>query len=166
MIERKMETTMRNKLHPIAGAIGFVTILSFWLSTVASELFASAAVVATVKEAIPWGFLVVVPALATAGVSGFRLAGASSDPRIVKKRRRMPFIAANGLLILMPAALYLATLASRGEFGVIFYSVQAIELIAGAINLALMSLNIRDGFSLTANRRARRQATAQLATNL
>jgi hypothetical protein len=165
MIERKMETTMRNKLHPIAGAIGFVTILSFWLSTVASELFASAAVVATVKEAIPWGFLVVVPALATAGVSRFRLAGASSDPRIVKKRRRMPFIAANGLLILMPAAFYLATLASRGEFGVIFYSVQAIELIAG-INLALMSLNIRDGFSLTGNRRARRQATAQLATNL
>jgi hypothetical protein len=157
---------MRNKLHSIAGAIGFVTILDFWLSTVASELFASAAVVVTVKEAIPWGFVVVVPALAIAGASGFRLAGASSDPRIVKKRRRMPFIAANGLLILMPAAFYLATLASRGEFGVIFYSVQAIELIAGAVNLTLMSLNIRDGFSLTANERARRQATAQLATNL
>jgi hypothetical protein len=108
----------------------------------------------------------VVPALAIAGASGFRLAGASSDPRIVKKRRRMPFIAANGLLILMPAAFYLATLASRGEFGMIFYSVQAIELVAGAVNLTLMSLNIRDGFSLTANRRARRQATAQLATNL
>src|SRR6202043_488203 len=98
-IERKMETTMRNKLHSIAGAIGFVTILGFWLSTVASELFASAAVVVTVKEAIPWGFLVVVPALAITGVSGFRMAGASSNPRIVKKRRRMPFIAANGLLI-------------------------------------------------------------------
>jgi hypothetical protein len=157
---------MRNKLHPIAGAIGFVTILSFWLSTVTSELFASAAVVAIVKETIPWGFLIVVPALAIAGASGFRLAGASSDPRIVKKRRRMPFIAANGLLILMPAAFYLATLASRGEFGMLFYSVQAIELIAGAVNLTLMALNIRDGFSLTANRRARRQATAQLATNL
>ena len=157
---------MRNKLHPIAGAIGFVTILSFWLSTVTSELFASAAVVAIVKETIPWGFLIVVPALAIAGAFGFRLAGASSDPRIVRKRRRMPFIAANGLLILMPAAFYLATLASRGEFGMLFYSVQAIELIAGAVNLTLMALNIRDGFSLTANKRARRQATAQLATNL
>jgi hypothetical protein len=157
---------MLNRFHAIAGAIGFVTILGFWLSTVTSELFASAAVVATVKQTIPWGFLVVVPALAIAGASGFRMAGASSDPRIVKKRRRMPFIAANGLLILMPAALYLATLASRGEFGMLFYGVQAIELIAGAVNLTLMSLNIRDGLSLTAIRRARRQATAQLATNL
>jgi hypothetical protein len=157
---------MLNRFHAIAGAIGFVTILGFWLSTVTSELFASAAVVAVVKETIPWGFLVVVPALAITGVSGFRMAGASSNPRIVKKRRRMPFIAANGLLILMPAALYLATLAARGEFGMLFYGVQAIELIAGAVNLTLMSLNIRDGLSLTANRRARRQATAQLATNL
>jgi hypothetical protein len=157
---------MRNKLHPIAGAIGFVMILGFWLSTVTSELFASAAVVATVKETIPWGFLVVVPALVIAGASGFRMAGASSDPRMIKKKRRMPFIAANGLLILMPAAFYLATLASRGEFGVFFYAVQAIELFAGAVNLTLMSLNIHDGLSLTARRRARRPASAQLATSL
>jgi hypothetical protein len=166
MSEQKMETTMRNKLHPIAGAVAFVTILSFWLSTAASELFGSTAIIATVKETIPWGFLILVPALAVTGASGFRMAGASSDPRIIRKRRRMPFIAANGLLILVPAALYLATLASRGEFGMLFYGVQAIELVAGAVNLTLMSLNIRDGFSLTANRRARRQATAQLATNL
>jgi hypothetical protein len=57
------------------------------------------------------------------------MARASSDPRIVKKRNRMPFIAGNGLLILMPAAFYLATLASRGEFGPLFYAVQAIELV-------------------------------------
>jgi hypothetical protein len=77
----------------------------------------------------------------------------------------MPIIAANGIFILIPAALYLATLASRGEFGTVFYAVQAIELLAGAVNLTLMALNIRDGFRLTADRRARRRVTGQFMAN-
>jgi hypothetical protein len=64
----------------------------------------------------------------------------------------MPFIAANGIIVLMPAAFYLALLASRGDFGRIFYAVQAVELIAGAFNLSLMVLNIRDGLRLTGRR--------------
>jgi hypothetical protein len=146
---------MLNRLHLIAGVVGFLTILTFWLSTVTSEVFGSIASVTTVKEMIPWGFLVVVPALAITGLSGFRMAGASTDPRIVGKRRRMPIVAANGIFVLIPAALYLATLASRGDFGPLFYGVQAIELVADAVNLTLMSLNIRDGLSLTARRRVR-----------
>jgi hypothetical protein len=166
MIEPTMEATMLRKVHPIAGAIGFATILTFWLSTVTSELFGSTAIVAAVKETIPWGFLIVVPALAVTGASGLRIAGASSDPRLIRKRRRMPIIAANGVFILVPAALYLAVLASRGEFGMLFYGVQAIELVAGAINLTLMSLNIRDGLSRSANRRRRSPEAKQLATSI
>jgi hypothetical protein len=141
--------TMMKQAHPIAGIIGLLTILTFWLSTVASELFGSADAIAAVKETIPWGFVLLVPALAVTGASGFRMAGASKDPRVLRKKRRMPFIAGNGLLILIPAALYLATLAARGDFGTKFYIVQVIELAAGAVNITLMSLNIRDGFSLT-----------------
>jgi hypothetical protein len=129
--------------------IAFLIILTFWTSTVGSELFGSAHIVAAVKQGIPWGFLILVPALAITGASGLKMAGASSDPAIARKRRRMPFIAANGLLILMPAAFYLAALASRGDFGGVFYSVQAVELIAGALNLTLMALNTRDGLRLT-----------------
>lgn len=140
---------MLKRLHPIAGTIAFLTILTFWLSTVASELFGSAETIADVKGAIPWGFLILVPALAITGASGFLMAGNSSDSKIARKKLRMPFIAGNGLLVLIPAALYLATLASRGEFGGLFYVVQAVELVAGAVNLVLMSLNIRDGFRLT-----------------
>jgi hypothetical protein len=141
--------TMLKRIHPIAGIIGFLTILVFWTSTVASELFGSAHMVAVVKRTIPWGFLILVPALAIAGASGFRMAGGSSEPGIVSKRRRMPIVAANGLLILIPAALYLKLLAAHGEFGIPFYAVQAIELVAGAINLTLMAFNIRDGLRLT-----------------
>ena len=140
---------MLRRIHPIAGVLGFLVILTFWISTVSSELFGSAETIATVKQAIPWGFLILVPALAIAGATGFRMAGGSSESRIRSKRLRMPFIAGNGLLILIPSALYLAWLASRGEFGDAFSGVQAIELVAGAANLTLMALNIRDGLHVT-----------------
>lgn len=140
---------MLRRVHPIAGVVGFVTILIFWTSTAASEMFGSVETITAVKQAIPWGLLILAPALAITGATGFRMAGASTDPRVLKKKRRMPFIAGNGLLILVPAALYLAALASRSEFGNVFYGVQAIELVAGAINLMLMGLNIRDGLRLT-----------------
>ncbi|MGO8798883.1 MAG: hypothetical protein ACLQJL_07325 [Roseiarcus sp.] len=140
---------MLKRVHPIAGMIGFLAILTFWTSTVLSELSGSASAVSEVKQAIPWGFLILAPALAVAGASGLRMAGASRDPGILRKKRRMPFIAANGVLILIPCALYLAALASRGEFGGGFYAVQALELAAGAVNLTLMSLNIRDGVRLS-----------------
>ncbi len=141
---------MLKRIHPIAGMIGFLTILAFWTSTALSELSGSVQAIAAVKQAIPWGFLILVPALIFTGASGFRMAGAFPNGRILAKKRRMPFIAGNGLLILIPCALYLAMLASRGEFGNMFYAVQAVELVAGAVNLALMALNIRDGLRLTA----------------
>jgi len=140
---------MLRRLHPIAGTIAFLAILAFWMATVAVELAGGPVAVTFVKQAIPWGLLLLVPALAITGASGFRLAGASADPRILRKKRRMPFIAANGLLILVPSALYLASLATQGAFDARFYAVQALELAAGAINLALMALNLRDGMRLT-----------------
>ena len=65
------------------------------------------------------------------------------------KARRMPFIAANGVLILIPSALFLASKASAGSFDASFYLVQAVELIAGAANIVLLGLNMRDGLRLT-----------------
>lgn len=46
-------------------------------------------------------------------------------------------IAGIGLLILVPAALYLST-ASAGDVGTGFHVVQSVELLAGAINLTLV----------------------------
>jgi hypothetical protein len=61
----------------------------------------------------------------------------------------MPLIAANGLLVLLPAAIFLNLWAAQGTFDSRFYLVQAVELLAGAINLLLMGLNMRDGVKLT-----------------
>jgi len=74
----------------------------------------------------------------------------------VAKKKRMPVIALNGLLILLPAAFYLQSKAAVGDFDAQFYLVQALELVAGALNLTLMGFNIRDGLTMT-GRLGRRQ---------
>ena len=139
---------MTKIIHPVAGIVAFLMIAVFWLSTVVSELFASEAVVVAVKTAIPWGFLLLVPALAATGGSGFALAKGRRAGLVGAKAKRMPVIAANGILLLIPAALFLAHKARHAEFDSVFYSVQAIELIAGATNLALLGFNMRDGMKM------------------
>ncbi|WP_321338525.1 hypothetical protein [Breoghania sp.] len=149
---------MKKLIHPIAGAIALLTIAAFWLSTALSELIGSKEVVIAVKTAIPWGFFLLIPALAATGGTGFSLAKGRKAGLIAAKLKRMPLIAANGLLVLIPAALFLASKAKTGEFDAAFYGVQALELIAGATNLVLLSLNMRDGYRLTRRLKARSKA--------
>lgn len=79
----------------------------------------------------------------------------SRNGRLVEaKKKRMPFIAANGLLVLVPCAILLNRWAAAGSFDVSFYIVQAVELVFGAINLALMGLNVRDGLRMAGRLRA------------
>lgn len=135
-------------LHPVAGALAIVTIVTFWLSTALAELFGSQAVVVAVKTAIPWGFLLLIPALAATGGSGFALAKGRRVGLVSKKIKRMPLIAANGVLVLIPSALFLASKARAAEFDTSFFAVQAIELLAGAANITLLCLNMRDGLKM------------------
>jgi CDGSH-type Zn-finger protein len=137
------------RIHAAAGVIGFLCILTFWTSTVASELFGSRETITAVKHAVLWGMWVLVPAMAAAGGSGFKLLGSRTDALALSKKRRMMVIGPNGVLVLIPCAFYLANLAAKGQFTATFYAVQAIELLAGLVNLTLMGLNIRDGLRLT-----------------
>jgi hypothetical protein len=144
---------MIKTLHPLAGALAILTIASFWLATVFSELFGSVALIVTVKTTIPWGFLILIPALAAAGGSGFKLAGGHRAGLVGAKAKRMPFIALNGILVLIPAAFFLAYKADLGTFDTSFFMVQGLELMAGAVNLTLLGLNMRDGIKLRGGRR-------------
>lgn len=140
---------MTKTVHPIAGGTALLMILTFWLSTALSELFADVAMVTTVKTLIPCGFLILIPALAAVGGSGFQLSKTRRGPLVATKQKRMPIIAANGILILIPSALYLSFKAQAGAFDSGFYAVQALELVAGAVNIALLGLNMRDGLRMT-----------------
>ncbi len=140
---------IKRKVHVITAFASFMFIASFWISTVVSELFLSHEAIVAVKQAIAYALIVFIPTMAAVGGTGFSLGGKSTHALVLAKRRRMPVIALTGLLVLVPAALFLNTKAQAGEFDSIFYLMQIIELLAGASNLTLMGMNIRDGLRLT-----------------
>lgn len=148
---------MLKVIHPIAGTIGFLTILTFWSATVFSELFGTHETISAIKSMILTGMFILVPAMIIVGASGMSLGARRKDAPARAKKRRMPFIAANGLIVLLPSAFYLEAKANAGAFDTAFYVVQVLELIAGATNLTLMGLSIRDGRAM-GNRRRRAAA--------
>ncbi len=139
---------MMKFIHPIAGVVAIVMIAIFWLSTAVSELFGSQAFVVAIKTMIPWGFLILIPALAGAGGTGFQLARGRRVGLVGAKAKRMPLIALNGILVLIPCAFFLADKAQAGAFDTSFYLVQGLELLAGAANFTLLGLNMRDGMRM------------------
>ncbi len=144
---------MKLKIHAIAGTIALLTIFTFWTSTLWSELFGSHAQITTVKTYVLYGMLILIPAMITAGTSGASLGKGWKLPVVARKSKRMKIIAANGILILIPSAFFLAFKAQAGAFDTMFYVVQAAELLAGATNITLLSLNMRDGISIRRRRK-------------
>ena len=141
---------MKQKIHFIAGILATLTIATFYTSTIIVELFGTQEAVATVKSLILFpGLFFLVPAIAVTGGTGFVLSKSRTGSLVQVKQKRMPFIGANGLLILIPCAIFLDSWASSSRFDIMFYIVQGIELVAGAINLTLMSMNIRDGLRMS-----------------
>ena len=143
------------KIHAAAGTLALLTISTFWTATLASELFGSHQTVAAVKTAILYGMGLLIPAMATAGATGASLGKGWKLPQVASKSRRMKLIAANGILALLPSAVFLALRAGNGQFDTVFYAVQDVELAAGAANITLLSLNLRDGLALGKRRTAR-----------
>lgn len=140
---------MPKRAHLIAGILAPLCIATFFISTLVVELFGSHEAVAQLKSLIVTpGLWILIPAMMAVGASGMFL-GKSRRGRLVDaKKKRMPLIAANGLLVLVPCAIALNRWASAGSFDTTFYIVQSIELLAGATNLALMGLNVRDGLRM------------------
>jgi hypothetical protein len=71
--------------------------------------------------------------------------GLGSEASIALVKR---WIVNPGLLLLVPCAIVLDLWARPAPSNTRFYVLQAVELAAGAINLALMALNLRDGLRL------------------
>ncbi len=140
---------MKSRLHAIVGAIALACIGTFWVSTLVSELFLSEASVVAVKNGVLAAMWLLIPAMAATGASGLALSRGRSGRLVAVKQRRMKVIAANGILVLLPCAFSLASMARAGRFDTLFYAVQGLELAAGAVNLVLLALNMRDGLRLT-----------------
>lgn len=143
-----MRTPLR-LLHAIAGFVGLVIILRFLGHTAYAELYGDAASILAVKSWIVWRLPVLIVALAVAGATGFALAGPSPRGLAARKLARMRVIAVNGILVLVPAAIFLFWKAEAGEFDATFAALQTIEFIAGGVNIVLIGMSFRDGLRLT-----------------
>ena len=99
---------MPERAHLIAGILAPLCLVTFFLSTVLTELFGSHAAVAQLKALIVTpGLWIMIPAMVAAGGSGMFLARSRKGRLVDAKKKRMPFIAANGLLVLVPCAIAL-----------------------------------------------------------
>ncbi|MHC0053235.1 hypothetical protein [Actibacterium sp. D379-3] len=145
---------MPPKLHALAGTCALLLTASFWCGTALSETLGTPAQIATVKTAILYGLGLLIPLMAATGLSGTALGRGWKRPEVARKSRRMKFIAANGLLILLPCAVFLALRARAGQLDTAFYGVQLLELVAGGTNITLLALNLRDGIALGRRRGA------------
>ncbi|MBV8603754.1 MAG: hypothetical protein JO224_03640 [Pelomonas sp.] len=139
----------KSVIHAAAGALAMLTVATFWTSTLWSELFMNDEAVIAVKHAIVYfGLIPLVTLMAVTGGSGFYFAKGRKGRLVEDKKKRMPKIGANGLLVMIPCALFLNSKAAGGEFDAVFYAVQGIELVVGAVQLTLLGRSFRDGLKL------------------
>ncbi|RDL42829.1 hypothetical protein DN730_17355 [Marinomonas piezotolerans] len=140
---------MKQIVHRIAAVTATLCVATFFVTTLLVELFGSIEAIRQVKSLIVFpGLFILVPAIALTGATGFSLSKQRSGKIVNRKKKRMPFIALGGVFVLIPAAIFLNQWAAEGNFNTQFYLLQATELIAGAVNLTLMTMNIIDGRKL------------------
>jgi hypothetical protein len=85
---------MRKRIHLSAAGLALLVTATAWLSSAVTALFGSPSQVTAVRQAILWGLPVLLIALIAVGATGSSMAGASADPRVKAKKRRMLVIAA------------------------------------------------------------------------
>lgn len=146
-------------LHAVSATLALLLIATFWTSTLVAELLLGADAIVAVKHAIArYGLIALLLTMAATGASGFALSRGRSGRLLDAKKRRMPLLGLNGLLLMIPAALWLDHKAGLGEFDTAFYAIQTVELLVGLLQLTLIGLNVRAGLQLSGRRRPRMPA--------
>ena len=148
---------MKTKLHLLTAITATLCIATFFSFSLMAEIFGTHSFIVQVKSYIVFpGLFILIPAMALTGITGNLLAKGNSSKLIKQKLFRMKIAAANGTLILLPAALVLNHWAQAGQFDISFYLLQAVELMAGLTNLYLLTKNATAGRRLTAHKRRAR----------
>lgn len=143
------------RIHKAAAALSLLLIASFWISSATAELSGSVQAIIFAKWFVLAGMFVLVPAMAATGLTGRRLAGRRNNDALSGKLKRIKAMAAFGIALLIPLAVYLWWKATSGEFDAWFYTAQLLEFAAGAVNLLLGILNVSAGVSLRRQRQVR-----------
>ncbi|MDA8074223.1 MAG: hypothetical protein M0Z40_03130 [Actinomycetota bacterium] len=146
------------RVHLAASAGAVAVITGFLASSTITELTGGVGDIRVLRHGILLGLPLLVACLATAGLTGRRLAGASRSAVVRHKQRRLQVAAAVGLAVLVPCALILNHLAAAPATGRLFATLEVTEFLFGSLNLSLLALNFRDGRRMT-----RHRGPAQLA---
>jgi len=155
--EVDMPRPLLTRIHIAAAVAGLVVIATFLLSSAVTELIGGAGDIRVLRHAILLGLPVLIACLATAALTGRRLAGVARSSIVRRKQRRLQAVAAAGLLVLVPCALILNHLAVAPS-GWVFHALEITEISFGTLNLSLLALNFRDGRRMTRHRRSARPA--------
>jgi hypothetical protein len=156
-----MSRSTLRRIH-VGSSIAAMTVIAiFLLSTIGAETWATDDGLAAVKQWVARLIAVLVAAMIGAAMSGQRLAGRSRNALVRRKLKRMRAVGAIGLLVLIPCAVVLARLAADHDFSSLFVVLQSVELVAGAANLTLLTLNLRDGLALRSG--SQRSASRSMA---
>jgi hypothetical protein len=142
---------VRTHLAAAVGALALIT--TFLVSSAVTELIGNVGDVHSLRQWIVFGLPVLIACLATAALSGRRLARNSRATVIRRKQRRMQIVAAAGIVVLVPCALILDYLTAGASAGGAVTALEITEIVAGALNLTLLVLNFRDGRGLSRPRR-------------
>ena len=87
---------MPRKIHFICAIAATFCIATFFTATVVVELLGSPEAISIVKHLIVLpGLLILIPALAATGATGFALSKHRRSRLVATKKKRMPIIAAN-----------------------------------------------------------------------
>ena len=148
-------------IHAVAGTLAILIIATFWTTTAISELFLSVSAIVAVKHYIAYyGIACLVVCMAMTGGTGSFLGKSRKGRLISDKQKRMKIIAINGLCVMLPSALFLNYKASLGQFDMIFYMVQAIELVVGIVQLTLLGKNFQAGLKMAGRLRKKKPVVA------
>ena len=149
---------IEQRIHLLGSLMALACIVTFMGSTLIGEILLNIHSIALIKKGIVIpGLFILIPALMATGITGRRL-GATRPGRLTEgKKKRMPFIALNGIFILMPCALFLNIRAGAGNLDALFFTVQALEIIAGGTNIVLMAKNFGEGLKLSGKLSKRRK---------
>ena len=139
----------RVSLHRIAGFMALGISVLFWLGTIVVLVMGNEAFIAGMKLTILYGIMFQITALLVAAISGRLLSvDRMREPLVARKFRRMVAATALGLIVLLPAAVYLALKLQGAVPDMPWKLAQAVELVAQAMVIVLLMLNARDGLAL------------------
>jgi small-conductance mechanosensitive channel len=132
-------------LHATFGILSFGFILISMMVSLIVEIWYSHEEIAVIKESVfdvsPYFLGLIV----STAFLGWQL-GKTRNSEILKvKKKRMLWIFAATVLILLPIAYLLNGYAMQEQYDLLYFVLQSIEYVVDVIVLILMGLNIRDG---------------------